>query len=165
MAGQAGQAGQAARIAHLLDKLGRGVLDELQGLPDDALNRVLPLPETNTLYALATHILGAGEFWSLAMAGARPMERDRPAEFRARGTLADLVPRYERWLADAHTALDALSDEALAQPVTPPAEFRPFGDEPMTLGDCLLHAVDHTALHLGHIQLTRQQSRPTQQPT
>lgn len=149
-------AGQAARVAHLLERLGHGVLDELKGLPDDALNRALPLPETNTLYALATHILGAGEFWSLAMAGARPLDRDRPAEFHATGTLADLVPRYERWLADAHATLDVLPDEALAQPVTPPEQFRPWGDEPMTLGDCLLHAVDHTALHLGHIQLTRQ---------
>lgn len=149
-------AGQAARIASLLDRLGHSVLEELQGLPDDALNRALPLPETNTLYALATHILGAGEFWSLAMAGARPLERDRPAEFRARGKLADLAPRYERWLTDAHATLDVLPDDALAQPVTPPAEFQPWDDEPMTLGDCLLHAVDHTALHLGHIQLTRQ---------
>lgn len=149
-------AGQAARIAHLLDRLGHGVLEELQGLPDEALNRALPLPETNTLYALAAHTLGAGEFWSLAVAGARPLERDRPAEFRAVGTLADLMPRYERWLADLHATLDALPDEALAQPVAPQQQFRPFGDEPMTLGDCLLHAVDHTALHLGHIQLTRQ---------
>jgi uncharacterized damage-inducible protein DinB len=149
-------AGQAARIANLLDRLGRSVLEELGGLPDDALNRALPLPETNTLYALATHTAGAGEFWSLAMAGARPLDRDRAAEFRGKGTLADLVPRYERWLADAHATLDTLPDEALAQPVTPPPEFRPWGDEPMTLGDCLLHAVDHTALHLGHIQLTRQ---------
>lgn len=149
-------AGQAARIAQVLDRLGHQVLDELREVPDDALNRTLPMPETNTLYALATHILGAGEFWSLAMAGARPQERDRPAEFRATGTLADLVPRYERWLADAHAALEALPDEALARPVAPPPQFRPWGDEPMTLGDCLLHAVDHTALHLGHIQLTRQ---------
>lgn len=149
-------AGQAARIAYLLDALGHSVLDELQGLPDDMLNRALPPPETNTLYALATHILGAGEFWSLAMAGARPLDRDRPAEFRAHGTLADLVPRYERWMADAHATLDALPDEALAQPVTPPTQPRPWHDVPMTLGDCLLHAVDHTALHLGHIQLTRQ---------
>ena len=152
-------AGQAARIAHLLDKLGHSVLDERGGLPDEALNRPLPLPETNTLYALATHILGAGEFWSLAMAGARPLERDRPAEFRASGTLAELAPRFERWLADAHATLDPLPDEALAQPVTPPPQFRPWGDEPMMLGDCLLHAVDHTALHLGHIQLTRQMLR------
>lgn len=149
-------AGEAARIANLLDKLSREVLDQLDGLPDEALNRPLPLPETNSLFALATHTLGAGEFWSLAMAGARSLERDRPAEFRATGTFADLVPRYERWLADLHTTLDALPDEALARQVTPPPQIRFSDDEQVTLGDCLLHAVEHTALHLGHIQLTRQ---------
>jgi hypothetical protein len=38
----------------------------------------------------------------------------------------------------------------------PPPQFRSSaGDEPLTVRACLLHAVEHSALHLGHIQLTR----------
>jgi hypothetical protein len=52
-------------------------------LPDEVLNRAVPICEANTLFALATHLVGAGEFWVLVLAGGREGDRDRDAEFHA----------------------------------------------------------------------------------
>lgn len=148
---------EAHHIAVVLDAIGRDVIKQLEGIPDELLNKPLDLPETNTLFALATHLVGAGEFWVLALAGGWQIARDRLAEFHATGTGANLLARYERWLENVHTMLDTLPDSAMEQPADPPAHFRPRrGDQSFTVRDCLLHAVEHSALHQGHIQLTRQ---------
>ncbi len=148
---------EAHAIAAVLDAIGRDVITQLEGIPDELLNKPLELPETNTLFALATHLVGAGEFWVLALAGGWKIERDRLAEFHATGTGADLLARYERWLENVHKVLDTLPDSAMAQPADPPAHFRArMQERSFTVRDCLLHAVEHSALHQGHIQLTRQ---------
>src|SRR5215469_10175699 len=104
---------EAARIASVLEKIGREVLAHLKDLSHEDLNRPLTLPETNTLFALATHLVGAAEFWVLVVAGGRSIPRDRPAEFRASGSLSDLTARYERWIAGVHEVLDALAPDQM----------------------------------------------------
>jgi uncharacterized protein DUF664 len=148
---------EAASIAALLERLSHDMLAQLDGISEHDLNRALPLPETNSLYALATHTLGAGEYWTLVMAGGRDIPRDRPAEFRASGAYPELVARCERWLADLRDVLDQLSAAAMDRVAdVAEAQRRPWMDDPFTVRDCLLHALEHTALHLGHIQLTAQ---------
>jgi uncharacterized damage-inducible protein DinB len=148
---------EGSHFASLLEYIGRETLQQLHSVPEALLNQPLVLPETNTLFALATHLVGAGEFWVLVMAGERTIARDRLAEFHATGTLAELTARYERWIADVHAVLDSLPDEAMERVAHPPATFQPRArDQPMTIRDCLLHAVEHSALHQGHIQLTCQ---------
>lgn len=150
-------ANEASHFASLLEYIGREVLEQLHSVPEALLNQPLSLPETNTLFALATHLVGAGEFWVLALAGGRTIVRDRLAEFHATGTLADLVTRYERWIADVREVLDTLPDMDMERVAQPPATFQPrTPDQQMTVRDCLLHAVEHSALHQGHIQLTCQ---------
>ena len=147
----------AQRYVVILERTARDALAELAGLSDAVLNQPVPIPEANTLYALAIHLAGAGEFWGVTLPDSRPVERDRAAEFRASGTLADLTARYERWLADLHAVLDPLPDEALDRVVEVPAPpgWLPASDQ-LTVRYCLLHAVAHSAVHLGHIQLTAQ---------
>jgi uncharacterized damage-inducible protein DinB len=145
-----------AEFAEVIERIARDALAALDGLSDELLNQPVPLPEANTLYALATHLAGAGEFWTLVLAGGRTIPRDRPAEFHASGTLADLVARYERWIANLHAVLDTLPDAALERHADPTPYRAWQGDEPLTVRACLLHAVEHSALHLGHLQLTRQ---------
>jgi|SRR5579859_2428781 len=148
---------EAPHFASVLEHIGQDVLAQLRAVPEDLLNQPLALPETNTLFALATHLVGAGEFWTLVMAGERTIPRDRPAEFHATGTSAELVTRYERWIADVHAVLDSLPDAEMERIASPPASFQPRNPhQPMTVRDCLLHAVEHSALHQGHIQLTCQ---------
>jgi uncharacterized damage-inducible protein DinB len=148
---------EGAQFARVLERIGRDVLARLSDLSDELLNQPVPLPAANSLFALATHLAGAGEFWAVAVPGRRPIARDREAEFRATGTHAELVERYDRWLAAVHEVLDAMPDTMLEQQVDLPAGYRRWvGDEPVTVRDCLLHAVEHSALHLGHIEITRQ---------
>ncbi|HLJ80130.1 MAG TPA: DinB family protein [Ktedonobacterales bacterium] len=147
----------AHRYVIILERTARDALAQLDGLSDDVLNRPVPMPEANSLYALATHLAGAGEFWAVTLPGNRTTDRDRSAEFRATGTFAELSSRYERWIADLHVVLDELPDEALDRASEVPISSHwPTADNPPTIRDCLLHAVEHSALHLGHIQLTVQ---------
>jgi uncharacterized damage-inducible protein DinB len=149
---------ETTQIARVLDQLAHEVLAQLQDLSDEELNRPLTQPETNALFALATHLVGAGEFWVLVVAGGRTMPRNRAAEFRARGSRADLTTRYEGWIAGVHEVLNALVPERMEERIdvnryrsAPSATT-----EEVSVREALLHAVEHTALHLGHIQLTRQ---------
>ena len=148
---------EMAQIASVLDNIGRDVLAQLRGLSDEDLNRPLTLPETNTLFALATHLVGAGEFWVLVVAGGRNIPRDRSAEFQASGSLADLTARYERWIAGLHEVLDALLPDQMEQRIDL-SRYRSTssGSEKVSVREALLHAVEHSALHLGQIQITRQ---------
>ncbi len=149
---------EAGTIVALIDRRAHEALEQLEGLPEEALNRKLPLPETNSLYALATHLAGAGEFWSVAMVGGRDIARHRESEFAATGTLAALRERYEKWLTAMHEDLDAYPDEKMGQLVTLTGRTRPawMDSDQLTARESLLHALEHTTLHLGHIQLTRQ---------
>ncbi len=152
--------GEGAQFAAVLERIGRAVIAQLDTLSDADLNRPLPLADTNTLFALGTHLVGAGEFWVLTLAGGRPSDRNRLAEFHATGHGADLLARYERWLTAVHEVLDDLPDAAMARPANPPLEYRNMPgmaqDGPFTVRECLLHAVEHSALHQGHIEITRQ---------
>jgi len=149
---------ETTQIASVLDYIGHQVLDQLHDLSDEELNRPLTLPETNTLFALATHLVGAGEFWVLAVAGGQTILRDRLAEFRATGSFSDLTARYERWLAGVHEVLDALVPERMEDRI----DVNLYRSVPLasaqevSVREALLHALEHSALHLGHIQLTRQ---------
>jgi uncharacterized damage-inducible protein DinB len=151
--------GEGAQFAVVLERIARDVMHQLAGLPDDVLNRPVPLPDANTLYAIATHLAGSTEFWAVQLASGRDAGRNRLAEFHATGEGAALMARYERLIALVHGALDDLPDAALdGIPPQPPAEYRSTGGlgDTLTLRDCLLHAVEHGALHQGHIQITRQ---------
>jgi hypothetical protein len=67
------------------------------------------------------------------------------------------MTRYERWMAAVHQVLEPLPDAKMGQIVGPPVVYRYSSDDgPTTVRDALLHAVEHSALHLGHIQITRQ---------
>ncbi len=149
--------GEGAAIATAVERMLRTALDELRDLPEEALNRTLPLPETNSLFALATHIAGSTEFLVLKVGFGQAIARDRDAEFRAQGSLADLEQRYERLIGALHAALDGVDPATLDKPADLPAANRSWaGDGPVSVRDCVLHAIDHDGIHCGHIQLTRQ---------
>src|SRR5579859_326693 len=151
-----GMTNAGAQFARVLEDIGQRVLRELEDLPDGALNRAVALPEANTLFALATHLVGAGEFWVLTMIGGREIARDREAEFHASGQYQDLERRYSAWMGAARDVLWALTENEFDRLVSVPPERRAaLGDQPLTVRTCVLHAIEHSALHLGHIQLTR----------
>jgi uncharacterized damage-inducible protein DinB len=131
----------------------------LTGLDDAALNAPINLDEANTMAALATHTVAAGEFWTLVLVGGQRIPRNRPAEFQAVASGSALIARLERWRAALDALLPDLPESALGLTPQPPAEygFTPVRKgEPLTGRACILHAIEHSSMHLGHLQITRQ---------
>jgi len=148
---------EAAQIALVIERIAGEIMAKIAVLSDEQLNQRLPVPDANTLFAIATHAVGMGEFWVLTLVGDHPSNRNRSAEFVAAGEGRTLIERYQQWIADTHALLDALPSATMERVVEPPFQFRSTGglqDGPLTVRDCLLHVVKHTATHLGHIQLT-----------
>jgi uncharacterized damage-inducible protein DinB len=147
-----------------LEDLRQQVIELIADLPAEALDwRPTATVEdhaTNSLAALAAHIAGAEHFWIGEVIGGRPPTRNRPAEFETAGaSAAELRRLLERNGDETRAVFAVLSEANLA--ATRNVEGRIV---PVRWG--ILHVIDHTALHLGHMQLTYQlwmdgQSKPS----
>lgn len=149
----------AQAVDTFLNRLIDDAFKQLHGLPEDALNDWRPrqeMADINTFFALATHLAGAGEYWVLHAAGGQPLDRDRPAEFRARGNLEELKARYARLMEASAKVLRQLDEGELARLPDLGETFAARGERPWTVAECLMHAVEHTAVHVGHLQIQRQ---------
>ena len=130
-----------------------GMVEVVTELGDDLANQRPDVEGTNSPYALLTHCLGVMGFWGGHVVAGRPVERDRAAEFRASGTVADLVERTRA--ARRQLALDV----AGAEPGAPPRG--PLGPEDAALpwgrtqGGALLHIYEELAQHHGQAQAYR----------
>lgn len=124
----------------------------LDGLSSEELDWS-PGPAMNSLCVLAVHVTAAERFW-IGIAIDNRVERDRPAEFRARGhALGELQARFAANISFYKTAFAAQSVERLSEDVS----FEFLGRRiNCSRGWALLHALDHTAEHLGHAGMTRQ---------
>ena len=120
-------------------------------LPDEALDWK-PARDMNSLAVLLVHTAGALRFWVGDVAGGQPSGRVRSEEFETRQVdAAELMARLRAALDDAGQVLGELDPAGLG-------EMRQVADrdESHTVGWALLHALEHTAIHTGHIQITRQ---------
>lgn len=121
------------------------------GVPPEGLDWV-PGEDMNSLAVLVTHAAGAERYWISDVAGQDPSDRDRDAEFRTSGVdEATLKQRLDDALADIEKTLDTLALEDLEADRVSRRNQRTF-----TVGWSILHAMEHTALHLGHMQMIRQ---------
>jgi uncharacterized damage-inducible protein DinB len=128
-----------------------GIHQVIEGLPVQALDWV-PGPGMNALGVLAAHVVGAERYWIGDMAGQDPSGRDRDAEFRTRGLDgAALRMRLTEVLAHSRLVLEGLTLADLETKRISSRDGREY-----SVAWCLAHALEHTALHLGHMQLTRQ---------
>jgi uncharacterized damage-inducible protein DinB len=123
----------------------------LDGLPPAALDWK-PGPDMNSISVLVFHLAGAERYWIGDVAAQEPSGRDRDAEFRVYDVGVDtLKNRLNGSLDYARTALERSSIEDLEQTRISPRDGREF-----TVAWALIHALEHSMLHLGHIQITRQ---------
>ena len=125
----------------------------VEALGDDRVNDRPDLPGANTPFAIVTHCLGVLEFWGGAMVAGRSITRDRDAEFRATGGVAELVARVDaarRRLAE--DLAGAAWDDPPRLPPTPGHADRPDGQRQ---GGVLLHILEELFQHLGQLELTR----------
>ena len=144
-------------LANYLERLEdlRGQISGLvAGLSAEALNW-RPLQgtgdhATNSLAALAAHSAGAEHFWIAEVVGGRPPTRDRRAEF---ATLAASSAEIIRLLENA--ALET-GEVFLTLKNTDLVDTRQTAGRTVPVRWCLLHVIDHTSLHLGHMQVTFQ---------
>jgi uncharacterized damage-inducible protein DinB len=127
------------------------ILKALDELPPSALDWI-PGPEMNSISVLVFHLTGSERYWIGDVAAQEPSGRDRDAEFRVHELDADVLKkRLDDSLTYARKTLEKLTIQGLDALRTVPNKERKF-----TVAWALLHALEHSNLHLGHIQITRQ---------
>ena len=134
-----------------LDEVHTDISQAIQGLPQEALDWI-PAEGMNSINVMVFHLTGAERYWIGDVSMRDPSGRDRAAEFRVKGvTLEALQKRVANSTDYAHRVLEQLTLQDLEQERTSPRDGSKF-----TVAWGLLHSLEHSALHLGHIQLTRQ---------
>ncbi len=124
------------------------IIDEL---PQAALSWT-PGLDMNSPCVLIVHLAGAEQYWIGNVVGRDPSERDRDAEFQVQGLNAEaLKVRLGKTLTHSREVLTTLTLEDLEKKRVSPRDGREF-----TVGWALTHALEHTALHVGHLQITQQ---------
>ncbi|HEX7263514.1 MAG TPA: DinB family protein [Candidatus Dormibacteraeota bacterium] len=138
----------ADTIGSLFRSLHQDIRERLGGLDDEKLNW-RPLPEANSIAVLVVHTLGS-EREMLRAVRKLATERDRPAEFTAQASAADL-------LALLHLADREWDEHGGALTADDLTGMRPRGDRPPKPGlEWLLTNYGHAREHLAQIDLTKQ---------
>ncbi len=134
-----------------LETLHADMNSAIAGLPVEALNWS-PGPEMNSLAVLAAHTAGAERYWIGDVIARDDSNRDRAAEFRTQAVSAQaLIARLDAALAHSRGVLEQLSLATLDE-----KRLAPRGGEEVTVAWALAHALEHTAVHVGHVQIMRQ---------
>ncbi len=137
-----------------LQVLDRDFIATFDDLPDEALDWI-PGEAMNSFVILVVHVTASARYWIGDAAMGEPSDRHRSEEFQAQGLSRDaLKARFAALEAYTRGAMQRLNvgDFAALRPVQNSA-----GENyQVTVGYALLHALEHTGLHLGHAQITRQ---------
>ena len=140
-----------AAYAEQLQALHAAMEQIVNGLPQAALDWT-PGPEMNSIHVLVVHVAGSERYWIGDVAGNDPSGRDRDAEFRSHGLdTRALIDLLDRTLAHSRAVLEGLDPADLEG-----LRVSPRNGRQVTVAWCLAHALEHTALHLGHMEITRQ---------
>lgn len=145
---------ECAGYLQMMDDLRGQVGDLIADLPADVLNwRPVEGQDdhaTNSLAVMTAHAAGAEHFWIYEIIGRRPPTRDRDAEFV---TVVDGPgPLLDKLYATGEETAEIMADLATADLDT----FREAWGRTVSVRWSILHVIEHTALHLGHMQLTYQ---------
>ena len=141
-----------------LQRLTADLMKTVNAAPKEALDWK-PGPDTNSVWAIATHALGACRHWLVAVIAREGNPRDRDSEFLAAASeVADLQRTSERWLADAQRILTAMSSADLDAPADLARTTGMLWPRMGTISNraAVLHVVEHLGLHIGHVELTLQ---------
>jgi uncharacterized damage-inducible protein DinB len=136
---------------NLLCKNHEDALLAIEGLPQAALDWV-PGHNINSFCVLIVHLTGAERYWIGDVVGEQPSGRVREEEFQAQGLdRKALRKRLTDSLEFTRKILETLSLQDLDSQRISPRDGRK-----VTVGWALAHALEHTALHVGHMQIQRQ---------
>ena len=137
-----------------LEDLRGQVIDLIRDLPPEALNwRPVEGEEdhiTNSLAVLAAHIAGAEQFWIHEVIGEDPKTRDRDQEFVTEAAnAADIIAKHMQNKKRTREILEDWDSTQLEK-------IYLVHEKQVPARWAILHIIDHTSLHLGHMQITYQ---------
>lgn len=134
-----------------LKELHDDVRSAIDGLPGSALDWS-PSPDFNSIGVLVVHIAGAERYWISDVVAETDSNRDRESEFSAHGLEPEelAVKLSESW-AFVQSVLAGLTQVDLDS-----IRISPRDGREITVSWALGHVLKHTALHVGHLQVTRQ---------
>lgn len=136
----------------LIDRHLEPMLEIAESLGDERVNEVPDLPGANSAYQLVFHCCGMLEWWTReAMLGV-DVGRDRPAEFVATGTLAELRTRVEQVTTQLRDDLPRIDPEAEPRGDVGDYAGTPIGD---SARGAMWHVLEELAQHHGHLEITR----------
>jgi len=128
-----------------------GMMTAIDGLTDDEINWLPPLPKPNSAFQLVVHATAAAGFWTDHIVLGNRTNRDRDAEFVSSGSTADARGAIESFRQLLNTLAPELA-AATSLAVVPDG----WSVEPhqRTVGAALIHVYEELAQHLGHLQIT-----------
>ncbi|HEV7758790.1 MAG TPA: DinB family protein [Acidimicrobiales bacterium] len=147
---------------YFVDEALDGMVAIVTDLGDDLANRCLDVAGSNSPFAVLTHCLGVMDEWAGYLVAGRTIDRDRDAEFRARGPVHELVARTRaaRWQLEQDLAhLDPAAP--LRGTLDPEDTSLPLG---RTQGGAVFHLYEELAQHRGQMETCRDvllATRPT----
>ena len=133
---------------HAFDRM----VQMIEELGDERVNRRPDLPEANSPYVILAHCVGLTHYWIGRVCAGRPYMRDRDAEFRAQGSVAQM----QQAVRDLQQHLQ--DDITRVRPDQPPVgdlEPRHSDLRGHKQGELLLRCYRELAQHHGHMDLTR----------
>ena len=128
----------------------------LEGLSPGQLDARPNIADTNSPAVIAGHVMGVARAYILNMVCGQSIGRNRPLEFQTRlGSAGEAIDALKALGDEIATALLALDPEQLS------IEFRPASElwgtnvpERVSRRATAVHAIRHSALHLGELRLT-----------
>ncbi|MBE2237558.1 MAG: DUF1572 family protein [Caldilineaceae bacterium] len=138
---------------HRFDALHASMKEVITALPAQALDWS-PAPEVNSVAVLVAHVCGSERFWIGEKIGELDAQRDRDAEFTVRGLdHARLTAMLDASLGMMQPVLEKLTLDEMSRPASAPVSRDGSAHD---VAWCLQHALEHVAVHTGHVELMRQ---------
>ena len=135
----------------ILEALHESYNAQLSGLTQDELDWS-PGEEMNSIAVLSAHVAGAERYWISDIVMGEESGRERDKEFATSGVSDDiLLSQMDSVLDYAREAFDQLSADQLAEVRVSPRDGREH-----TIAWWIANLLEHNALHLGHMQITKQ---------
>jgi uncharacterized damage-inducible protein DinB len=137
-------------LAFFLAAQRSSVLAILDGLTDEQLNRTI-VPSGWTPAGLIEHLADAERVWFQTVIADESTDESGDAPTR---TVAEAMAYYRACIADSDDILGATPLDA--QPAARPMVDIGIPYEVMTVRDVVLHLIEETARHAGHLDIARE---------
>ena len=135
----------------VLEALHKDCKQQISGLTQEELDWS-PGEDMNSLAILAAHIAGAERYWMGDHLMGEASGRVRDDEFSTSGSTVDaLSQQLDAALKYSRDAFDRLTQDQLGE-----IRKSPRGDREFTVAWIIASVLRHAALHLGHMEVTRQ---------